>query len=472
MNSEQPLKHSSLLLKDISQFEVDFVIPRVGSDLPLWIDPFLMYKSRDSELSKLHSALLTAFNYGIKLISEKKFREAENYFRFPEVKEIGFGYSKGNKSGDGVGEYLASLIINSLNDSPNLLKRGMKHIEEMQLISVGIGVDRISDTTANLIKLPLINYTQTQCKIWGIKLYKDVPIENVFDYETGKWFDGYFDLPLSPFNQEPLIFVPRRIVRTLPWINFEDYRRMEFSAYLRAKRTKRKLKLIEKELSSSAKQDKPEIALISRREVERIDRYITKKEETASEAQPSNSYINQDKICPESEALKLKLQNLKAGQKDATAYQYLVLEILNFLFNPELIDGKPEVKTIDGTERRDIIFTNDSDQTFWSYLRTEHSSIFIMFEVKNTSEIINNYLNQTATYLGDRLGRLGFIVTRNPLEEAQQRKAFSIYNEPPRKIILALSDININNMLDMKCEGKNPMRYIQTLYRTFRTSVQ
>jgi hypothetical protein len=63
------------------------------------------------------------------------------------------------------------------------------------------------------------------------------------------------------------------------------------------------------------------------------------------------------------------------------------LEVLNYLFNPELIDGEPEVRTIDGTERRDIIFTNDSDESFWEYVRTAHDGIFLMFEAKNTDDL-------------------------------------------------------------------------------------
>ena len=137
----------------------------------------------------------------------------------------------------------------------------------------------------------------------------------------------------------------------------------------------------------------------------------------------------------------------------------------NFLFNPELIDGVPEVRTIDGTERRDIIFTNDSDQTFWNYVRNEHSALFLMFEAKNTQEIGPAALNQAAAYLGDRLGRLGFIVTRNPPGEAAQRKAFAINNDSsPRKIIIFLSDDDLNRMLDMMASGKEPMRHLQTLY--------
>lgn len=110
---------------------------------------------------------------------------------------------------------------------------------------------------------------------------------------------------------------------------------------------------------------------------------------------------------------------------------------------------------------------------FWSYIRQEHSAVLLMFETKNTTELEPSHLNQTNTYLGDRLGRLGFIVTRNPAAPAQQKKAFSIYNDShPRKIILMLSDNDLREMLNMKCRGQDPMRFVQKLYRKFRQSVQ
>jgi hypothetical protein len=150
-----------------------------------------------------------------------------------------------------------------------------------------------------------------------------------------------------------------------------------------------------------------------------------------------------------------------------------VLEILNFLFVPELIDGELEVRTIDGTERRDIIFTNDSDINFWSYIRSEHTSLFLMFETKNTQALDSAALNQTATYMGDRLGRLAFIVTRHPASEANARKAFSVFNDSnPRKIVLFISDSDLEQMLRIKSRGQNPTSYIQQMYRKFRTSVQ
>jgi len=472
MNDTYPSPNAPLLL-GISQFEVDFVIPRVGIDLPVGIDPFLLFKSRDIVLSDLHSLILKAFNQGIEFVHTGKANEAQRLFDFPEVAEIGLGYTKKGKRGSGVGNFLSQLIIETLVDSPALQERGVKHIEEMQLVSVGIGPDRISDIAANFLKKYLIEYTQKQCRLWNIPLVSGVPLSHVFDSDTFTWYDDYFDLPISPFDNSPILLVPRRIVRVLPWINYEDFFRMEFSTYLRAKRVKGRLATKSVPQSQARKADKKQIVSLTRTEIERIDRYISAKEEAYEEAQPSSDYIDTSQIAIEVVKLKKKLNQLKPGREDAGKYQRFVLEILNFLFNPELIDGELEVETVEGTERRDIVFTNDSDQSFWSYLRDEHSSIFMMFEVKNTESINNIYLNQVATYLGDRLGRLGFIVTRNALQEAQERKAFSIYNDSiPRKIILTLCDTDLCYMLDMKCQGNDPMRHIQKLYRKFRTKVQ
>lgn len=454
---------TALLIDGVSQYEVDFVIPRVGVDLPLGIDPFLLFKSRDIELQRLHELVLTHFASGLSAIRSGRIDQASHLLQFPEAPEIGLGYTKKGKRGSGVGAFLTELILETLRNSPAMLERGVRHIEELQLVSVGIGPDRVSDMAANIIKSFLIDYTQKQCAIWSLPLRSGVPVQHVYDPSSGDWGDGYFDLPVSPQDGSPILFVPRRIVRSLPWINYDDFVKLEFAAYLRAKSVQ----------TRSPGISKHDVIAVSRKEVERVDKYIRLKEETAIEAQPTGITGEEDGVATEATALKSRLANIMIGTAAASTFQMTVIEVLNFLFNPQLIDGVPEVRTIDGTERRDIIFTNDSDQTFWSYVRNEHSALVLMFEAKNTQEIGPAALNQVATYLGDRLGRLGFIVTRNPPGEAAQRKAFAIYNDSsPRKVILFLSDDDLNLMLDMKASGKEPMRHVQTLYRNFRTSVQ
>ena len=151
--------------------------------------------------------------------------------------------------------------------------------------------------------------------------------------------------------------VPRRIVRNLPWINYNDYFRTEFSAYLRANRKKSKSK-------TKIRFSKNQVVSITRAQIERVDQYIKKKEKNAAEAQPSLDYLDTTKCIQESQKLQSLLNEIPIGAAHATKYQQTVLEILNLLFNPELIDGEMEARTVEGTERRDILFTNDSDQSF------------------------------------------------------------------------------------------------------------
>src|SRR4051812_20480753 len=52
-------------LLPLNQWDVDFVIPRVDVDIPLGIDPFLLFKSRDPNLAALHVKILESFNAGL-----------------------------------------------------------------------------------------------------------------------------------------------------------------------------------------------------------------------------------------------------------------------------------------------------------------------------------------------------------------------------------------------------------------------
>ena len=463
------------LLRGISQYDVDFVIPRMGVDTPVGIDPFLLYKSRDAEYRQLHALLLAAFNSGIEAVRGGATARARTLFDFPEVAAIGFGYTQRGKRGSGVGSHMTTLILETLQGSPGLQERGVRHVEEMQLLSAGIGPDRVSDIAANVLKRFLIGYTQRQCDIWGLARKTNVPVEHIYDPDSAGWVDSYEDLPVSPVDGSPILLVPRRIVRVLPWINYDDFLKTEFTAYLGARRAKARgtSATVTGPRGSESKQTKGEVITVTRNDIALVDRYVRSREQQGRDAKPALNYIDQA-AHDEAEELKRKLLSIPPGREQAAEYQRLVLEVLNFLFNPELIDGQPEVKTFEGTERRDIVFTNDSDESFWEYVRTEHAGLFVMFEAKNTDVLDLAAINQTATYLGDRIGRLGVIVTRASTPPTIQRKVFSVWNDsaPNRKIILILSDDHIRELLDARGRDGSPTQWLQRHYRAFRMAVQ
>ena len=359
MNTVNP---RGLLLPDVSQYEVDFVIPRIGIDVPVGIDPFLLFKSRNVEYRKHHKILIGVFNEGIEAVRRGAFDDARRIFDFPEVSAIGLGYTRHSKRGSGVGSQLSQFIIETLVGSPSLQERGVRHVEEMQLVSAGIGPDRISGITANIQKGFLIEYTQRQCMIWNLPMKSGVPVSHIYEYSSHSWRDSYEDLPVSSVDGSPILFVPRRLVRALPWINYDDFFRTEFSAYLGARR-----ELARQSGSSLKSKPKHEVVTVTRRDVAIVERYVQSREQRAGEARPALDYVDEDS-CTEAEALQRRLTTIPSGRERASDYQHLVLEILNYLFNPDLIDGAPEVRTMDGTERRDIVFTNDSDESIWDYV--------------------------------------------------------------------------------------------------------
>jgi len=215
---------------------------------------------------------------------------------------------------------------------------------------------------------------------------------------------------------------------------------------------------------------KPDVVEITRKEIHRIDKYVAKKEKTVHEAQPIS--IESD-VAIDTEQLIRDLKSIRSGLEDAYKYQDLLLKILNYFFEPELIDGKPQVRTEYGTEIRDIIFTNESDISFWKYIRENHKNFLVVFELKNKSAIDNSDVGQLANYLGDPTGYVGILISRQPPGDGQRRKAIAIYNKVvPRKIILFLSDEDLEIMLENKNSGKDPTKLIQKKYRDFMTSIE
>jgi len=459
---------TTVLNLSFGQNEVDFVVPNLEQDRRLCIDPILLYKAKNAAFRALHTKMLEMFNYAIEQFEKGNIKDAEYLINFPEVSEIGLGYSVGTTKGSGLGSYLNKLVFDTLTASPDLVKRKLRHIEELQLVSLGISADRVSDITANILKDSLIEYTKRQCELWNIPITKAVPITHIFNFETGEWEDRYEDLPTNPFTGSPLIFVPRRIVRILPWINFDDYLKSEFMLFLPSKK-----KLFRKRQQTISKKDlpkKPEVVELTRKEIHRIDRYVAKKEKKAYEAQPIS--LESD-MTIDIEQLIEELHVLKSGRDNAYEYQNLILRILNYLFEPELIDGKPQVRTEYGTEIRDIIFTNESDISFWRYIREGHKNFLVIFELKNKDKIDNSDIDQLANYLGDPTGYLGILVSRKPPKSGQRRKVFAIYNKVvPRKIILFLSDEDIEILIKDKNSGKDPTKIVQKKYRNFMTSIE
>ena len=454
--------------RPLVQSEVNFVVPRLDRDLGLCIDPFLLFKSKEARLRTFHDLLIEVFARAIRAQQNGDRSELDRLVDFPEVDEIGFGYSAKRIKGSGMGRSLNRLVAETLAGSPALLERGVHHLEELQLLSTHIGPDRISDMTANILKEELARYTVEQCGLWDIPVSSGVPLPHVFDSESFRWRDLYVDLPLDPSTGRALLFVPRRMVRVLPWINYGEYANNEFRLFLRAAKETAPSRL---QGGRRGGPTKLEVVAITRRRLDVLDQYVARKEREQAAAEPDLGA--EAPVEPRAEALVRELAEIPPGRENASRYQRTTLAILNHLFEPELTGGRLEQATIHGTERRDIVFTNESDKSFWQYVRLSYGNWLVMFEAKNVQAVTNPHINQVATYLGDRIGRFGVILARKPAQRAQVLKTISVFNDSsPRKVVLVIHDGDLERMLRMKDRGVAPTKHIQELYREFKLRLQ
>jgi hypothetical protein len=446
----------------LSQRDVDFVVPRLDADLPLAIDPFLLYKAKRADLQQAHRDLVAMFESAFDAFRQGDEARARDLVRFPEVREIRFGYAEQSIQGAGVGEVLSGLTIDVLRTSPALLNRGIRHVEELQLFSVGIGPDRISDAVANVLKRFLVQYTAKQAALWDIPISNGVALERLWDPENRDWEDDFVSLPIDPVTGIPIILVPRWIVRRLPWINFPDFLRTDYARFLGARGR------------AAGGRNKPAAVAVTQHQVGLVDDYVRRKEREASGAQPDPPPLLAGAPFPAGDDLLSQIEALAPGLASAYEYQRLVLLLLNTLFEPELVDGEPQSRTASGVEIRDIVYTNNSDRPFLRFLQTEHGNLLLVFDCKNVGKLDSDDINQMANYLGDPLGRCGIIVTRFPPGESVLRKARATYNKAsPRRVVLILADADLKIMVEMKRSGaRHPVDHLQRVYRAFVQSIE
>lgn len=204
--------------------------PILDKDTLLFIDPFSVFKSKDDLFKDSYSEMMYFFQQAFELIAHSggtkthlSYKKAESMLVFPEVNAICLGYSK-TRQGSGTGPEWAKTLTKNIN---TIIAKGVTHIshfEELGIFCEGIGPDRLSDMTANLLKIRLITYTQRICNLHKIPMEKKRVQHSTFDYEYKRWYDGEYLLPINPYKQNsPLLLIPKDFLNILPEINSDDF---------------------------------------------------------------------------------------------------------------------------------------------------------------------------------------------------------------------------------------------------------
>jgi hypothetical protein len=442
--------HHSILL---AQEKIDFAIPFLDEDLPLCVDPFLLWKSPSQHDNGLHATLIDSFNHLGYLISHgNETLASEILIQASECREVGLGFSKTRK-GLRFGEKIAQGILSLFSSIPDLKRNGFAHFEEIQLYVDQISKDRISDITCSFLKSFLIDYTIDQCQKYQIPM-SDIVIENVYNTRNHKFIETEnVKLPTNPENNVPILFAPKRWLRKAPWINGDDY----ISAYF-------SLKILKE--NEEAPQ-KGEILNFNRRNYGIVQEYIRQKEGIQAQCTVDPLF---DPIPILSAKRKTNsLIALPTGNANAVdkEYERLISQLMASLLYPHLDFAAEQSRTDSNVLIRDLVFYNNRSIDFLHDIYNDYGTRQIVMEIKNVKEIEREHINQLNRYLANEFGRFGILLTRNPLSKPMFKNTIDLW-AGQRRCIIALDDQDVKLMYDIyENKQRLPIEVIKKKYVEF-----
>jgi len=172
----------------------------IDADLPLFLDPFLLFASDKPEYIKQHDKIVKHLIFLKEVALRDGSNANTNLFKFPEIKQNWLGLCKYGNSGKGLGNKFAKDSIKAFNgfysSFGNETISSSSHIEKLTLVGSGIGKDFISDFTTNLMLEYLLEFTQEfALKYLSKDQRKEFNIRCDFDENLMIWKPKQYELP-------------------------------------------------------------------------------------------------------------------------------------------------------------------------------------------------------------------------------------------------------------------------------------
>lgn len=438
----------------VNQAEIDFAIPFLEEDIPLYVDPFLLWKSPSYQDKALHNSIINAFNHLGFLCKKGKVDEAMHQLIVSsECDEVGLGVSA-TRTGKRIGERQAREILMLFSEIPEYNTRGFTHFEEIQFFIEGISKDRISDITCSFMKSFLIDYTIDQCEKLGIPTF-DCSISNVYDLGSYSFKEETaLKLPKSSISGRPILLIPKRWLRFSPWIDFDDY----FKTYCP----------LDEIVNPGAKPERVKVLSFNRANYGVVENYVREKERAASDCINDPLFRQIPVLSAKRKIGEIKkLPSGKAGNADK-CYEDAVCQLMASLMYPHLDFAQEQSRTESGALIRDLIFYNNRSHNFLAEIYADYGSRQIVMEMKNVAEVERDHINQLNRYLADELGKFGVLITRNEPPKARKKNLIDLWSGQ-RKCIITITDADLIQMVELfESKQRQPIDVLKKKYIEFR----
>ena len=188
-------------------FEIDQkVVDQYGAlnicleaDLPLFVDPFLLFSSTNPEYQALHEKIVGHLIF-LRQLAVDNPAIGLSLFKFPEVPQTWLGMCKWGNNGKGLGAKFARNLVSAFNGFYRNFGAetvtNASHIEKLTLVGSGIGRDFISDFSTNLMLEFLLGYSEKFAqRHLSEQQRKKFTVRCSFDQDLMVWNPKSFELP-------------------------------------------------------------------------------------------------------------------------------------------------------------------------------------------------------------------------------------------------------------------------------------
>lgn len=465
-----------------SQPELDFVDINLEKDQPLFIDPYAIAMRNDEWSRRCNYHIVSFFQTVINKIRSGDHEYVKKILdQLHEPNETCLGLSTNNPKGRGVSGKQAMALYEKLVASQAAKSGVLSELAECDLFIDGIGRDKISDITTNILRELLIEYTQAQCKLWGIQLNGDVASGKMWDPEQQIWYSDYVKLPI--IEGKKIILVPKYAVRRRTLLDSQNYYNHHVLNFLQEEHLNANTRLVQllkngtrrvtkKDLKVHYPLKKEWLAEFSKKNPEVINEYKEcVKKSTLSDSLEYNQAF--DEHFNEGEFAKFLLsvlKSIKPGNDEAHKYHNLMIGLIEFIFWPNAIYPQKEHEIHDGRKRIDISYTNAGETGFFYRVHTAYNiaSNTIMVECKNYSkEIANPEFDQLAGRFSTNRGRFGILTYRTTDNYELLLHRCKDTSKDGRGVIIPMGDEQIVHILNLILEDKRNLidRYVESIFQ-------
>jgi hypothetical protein len=453
------MRVSGYFKRNRTQPTLDFVDVDVFGDAAVFVDPRALRLLPSRWGDECVSLVQNFFGVVLRAIKKKEHVRARQLLSaLREPNETHLGFSKAQARGRALGRASARDVWEALSKSEAVSSGLLEDLEDTILMVEGVSSDIISDITTNIIRQPLIEYTQSMAKLYGIPLTPDVTSGPLWDPKQSTWFSEYVPLPTTKWGR--LLLVPKIIVRRRMEYDADEYYRHYLLDHLREVELDANSELVtllkdgsprvrKKDLIEKYGRGKSTIVRETRKYPEVLRRYREVKRTTHH---PPLDHLDiadaEGSPPPNWDQLLKTLQDIPAGKESFDEYERAVEALLSAMFYPSLSYPQLQRGIHAGRKRIDIAYTNSATAGFFGWLAHNHAASHVFVECKNyEGDPGNPELDQLAGRFSPSRGQVGILTCRTFKNKALFIQRCRDTADDGRGFIIPLDDKDIASLV-------------------------